>query len=137
MPHKRIRKMNSRGGLLAPDIDYQVSQAVRAGNMVFLTGQTGLSLDMGEFTGVGDPAAQAENAMHCIKVLLEEAGSHMRDICKVTTYVTDISYRETVYPVLAKHLKDIHPCSTGLVVKDLALPEIDFEIDVIAVIPEK
>ena len=51
-------------------------------------------------------------------------------------YVTDLSYRELVYPVIARHLKGVYPASTGLVVNALALPEIDFEIDVFAVIPE-
>ena len=84
----------------------------------------------------GDPAEQANNAMLCVKAFLEELGARMEDICKVTTYVTDPSYRDLVYPVLSNHLGDVSPCSTGIVVKALALPHIDFEIDVYAVIPE-
>ena len=72
------------------------------------------------------------NAMRCVRALLEEAGARMEDICKVTTYVTDASYREQVYAVLAEHLGDTYPTSTGLVVKALAEPYIDFEIDVYA-----
>lgn len=136
MAHQRIRTGTSKGGRLLPDMDYRASKAVRAGSMVFLTGQTGLTLDGDDFVGAGDPAAQAENAMQCVKTLLEEAGARMEDICKVTTYVTDVTYRDVIYPVLAEHLKDIYPCSTGLVVKGLAVPEMDFEIDVSAVIPE-
>jgi enamine deaminase RidA (YjgF/YER057c/UK114 family) len=44
--------------------------------------------------------------------------------------------REQIYPVLARCLGDVYPCSTGIVVKALAEPHIDFEIDVFAVIPE-
>ena len=61
----------------------------------------------------------------------------MEDICKITTYVTDIAYRDLVYPVLARHLPEVYPCSTGVVVKALGTAEIDFEIDVIAVIPDE
>ena len=136
MAHQRFRKGTTKGGYHMPDVDIQVSHAVRAGQQVFLRGGTGLRLDGKGFVGKGDPAAQAENAMQIVKVLLEEAGARMEDICKITTYVTDRSYRELVYPVLARHLKGVHPVSTGLVVKALALPEIDFEIDVFAVVPE-
>ena len=55
--------------------------------------------------------------MENAKVLLEEAGARMEDICKITTYVTEREYRYDVYPVIAKHLKDVCPVSTGLVVK--------------------
>ncbi len=135
MSHLRIGKTNTKGGPLFPDLDFGVSRAVRAGNLVFLQGQTGLKLDKTGFIGEGDPAAQAETAMQNVRTLLEEAGARMEDICKITTYVTEASYREQVYPVIARHLKGVDPVGTGLVVKALAEPYIDFEIDVIAVIP--
>ena len=119
-----------------PDLDFQACQAVRAGNQVFLVGLTGFDRDTKEFIGRGDPEAQAEKAMENAKVLLEEAGARMEDICKITTYVTEREYRYDVYPVIAKHLKDVCPVSTGLVVKGLAETYIDFEIDIFAVIPE-
>jgi enamine deaminase RidA (YjgF/YER057c/UK114 family) len=109
--------------------------AVRAGNRVFLRGQTGFDLD-GNMTGVGDAAVQAENAMSCVKILLEESGAKLEHICKVTIYITDRSYREEVYEVVGRWLKGIHVCSTGLIVKGLALPEMMMEIDVEAIIPE-
>ena len=136
MAHQRYRKGSTKGGYHMPEVDFQVSHAVRAGQQVFLRGATGLMLDGKGFVGKGDPGAQAENAMQVVKVLLEEAEARMEDICKITTYVTDRSYRELVYPVIARHLKGVYPVSTGIVVKALALPEIDFEIDVFAVIPE-
>ena len=109
---------------------------MRAGNNVYLQGQTGMTRDGNGFVGRGNPAAQADNAMRCVRALLEEVGARIEDICKITTYVTDFSHREQVYPVLARHLGDTHPCSTGLVVKSLAEPHFDFEIDVFAVVPE-
>ena len=137
MAHKRIRVSSSKGGNIFPDIDYGTSKAVRAGNFVFVEGQTGLSMDGESFIGEGDPAAQAENAMQNVKIILEEAGARLEDICKITTYVTEAEYRELVYPVIARHLKGVNPCSTGVVVKALGKPYADFEIDVFAVIPEE
>jgi enamine deaminase RidA (YjgF/YER057c/UK114 family) len=135
--HVRIRKGTTKGGYLLPDMNFRASKAVRAGQNVYLTGATGLTLDGSDFVGKGDPAAQADNAMRCVKTLLEEVGARMEDICKVTTYVTKHEYRADVYPVLSRHMKDVRPVSTGLIIPALAAPEIDFEIDVFAVIPEK
>ncbi len=134
MSHIRIGKGSSRGGYLLPELDYRGCKAVRAGDQVFLVGATGLTMD-GGFVGEGDPAAQADNAMGVVRALLEEAGARMEDICKVTTYVTDIDHRWKVYPVLAEHLRGVNPVSTGLVISGLARPELDFEIDVFAVVP--
>ena len=136
MAHQRFRKGSTKGGPMLPDLDFQACQAVRAGNQVFLVGLTGFDRDTKDFIGKGDPAAQAEKAMENAKVLLEEAGSRLEDICKITTYVTEREYRKDVYPVIAKHLGDVSPVSTGLVVKGLAETYIDFEIDIFAVIPE-
>ena len=137
MSHTRIRKGNTRDGHHFSELDFDTCRAVRAGNLVFLQGQTGITLDGKDFVGEGDPAAQAENAMRCVKTFLEEAGSRIEDICKITTYVTELSYRSLVYSVIARHLKGVHVVSTGTVVKALATPEIDFEIDVFAVVPEE
>lgn len=135
MAHQRILPKTSKDGNIFPDIDYRTCKAVRAGNLVFVEGQTGLTMDGSGFVGAGDPAAQADNAMKNVKTILEAAGARMQDICKITTYVTDISYRDLVYPVLAQHMPAVYPCSTGVVVQALGKPYVDFEIDVFAVIP--
>ena len=135
MTHQRIRKFNTSEMYPGKGMDNDLCMAVRAGNRVFLRGQTGFDLD-GNMTGIGDAAVQAENAMSCVKILLEESGAKLEHICKVTIYITDQSYREEVYEVVGRWLKGIHVCSTGLIVKGLALPEMMMEIDVEATIPE-
>jgi enamine deaminase RidA (YjgF/YER057c/UK114 family) len=79
--------------------------------------------------------AQTEQAMANIEMLLTEAGARLEDICKVVVYLTDIRYREAVYPVMGRWLRGVHPCSTGIVVDALARPEWVVEIDATAVIP--
>ena len=135
MTHQRIRKFNTAEMYPGKGMNNDLCMAVRAGNRVFLRGQTGFDLD-GNMTGVGDAAAQAENAMSCVKILLKESGAKLEHICKVTIYITDRSYREEVYEVVGRWLKGIHVCSTGLIVKGLALPEMVMEIDVEAIIPD-
>ena len=135
MTHQRIRKFNTAEMYPGKGMNNDLCMAVRAGNRVFLRGQTGFDLD-GNMTGVGDAAAQAENAMSCVKILLKESGAKLEYICKVTIYITDRSYREEVYEVVGRWLKGVHVCSTGLIVKGLALPEMVMEIDVEAIIPD-
>ena len=135
MTHQRIRKFNTAEMYPGKGMNNDLCMAVRAGNRVFLRGQTGFDLD-GNMTGVGDAAAQSENAMSCVKILLKESGAKLEHICKVTIYITDRSYREEVYEVVGRWLKGVHVCSTGLIVKGLALPEMVMEIDVEAIIPD-
>ena len=135
MTHQRIRKYNTAQMYPEKEMDNDLCMTVRAGNRIFLRGQTGFDLE-GNMTGVGDPAAQTETAMQCVKTLLEEAGSKLEHICKTTIYITDRAYREEVYKVIGQHLKGIHVCSTGLIVKGLAKPEMVMEIDIEAIIPD-
>jgi enamine deaminase RidA (YjgF/YER057c/UK114 family) len=134
MVHQRIRPFNTRDTYPDQELDNDLSQAVVAGNIVFLRGQVGQDLDTAESVGIGDAGAQAEQAMSNIARLLEEAGSRLEEVCKVVIYLTDIRYREPVYRVVGKWLKGVHPVSTGLVVEGLARPEWLVEIDATAVI---
>ena len=110
------------------------SMAIRThGDFVFLRGQTGFDLD-GTFVGRGDPGAQAEQACKNIKQLMVEAGGDIKDVCKLTVFVTDVSYRPAVYAQIQKHFEGVHHCSTGVVVSALARPELLVEIDALAVI---
>jgi len=137
MSHRRLRKFNTKKTYPEQRLDNDLSMSVRAsGSLVFLRGQVGQDLE-GRMVGVGDPAAQAEQAMANVKVLLEEQGARLEDICKITIYITDRAYREPVYRVIGKWLKGVFPVSTGLIVQGLARPEWVMEIDVVAVIPEE
>lgn len=134
MSHRRIRPFNTRDTYPEQNLDNDLCQAVVAGSMVFLRGQVGQDLETGESVGVGDPGAQAEQAMANIEMLLGEAGGRLEDICKIVVYLTDVRHREAVYNVIGRRLKGVFPCSTGLVVSALARPEWVVEIDATAVI---
>jgi enamine deaminase RidA (YjgF/YER057c/UK114 family) len=134
MVHQRIRPFNTRDTYPDQDLDNDLCQAVVAGNTVFLRGQVGQDLDTSESVGIGDVAAQAEQAMSNVARLLEEAGSRLEEVCKIVIYLTDIRYREPVYRVVGRWLKGVYPVSTGLVVEALARPEWLVEIDATAVI---
>ena len=128
---QRFRKFNTKDAYPEQTLDNDVCMAVRAGNTVYLRGQTAMDFD-GTIVGIGDPAAQAENAMRCAKVLLEEAGATLQDVVSIRIYITDRAYREPVYRVVGKWLKGVFPVSTGLIVQGLAKPEYLMEIDIVA-----
>ena len=137
MTHMRIRKFNTRDTYPEQKLDNDLCQAVVArGSIVFVRGQVGQDLDTAANVAIGDPVGQTDQAMTNIKVLLEEAGARLEDICKITIYLTDPRYREPVYRKIGEYLKGVFPVSTGLVVSALARPEWLVEIDVTAVIPD-
>lgn len=105
----------------------------------FVRGQTGASLDhTGTVTKSRSIAAagqQADVALANLCALLKEAGSSPDDICKMTVYISDRAYRQSVYPMIGKHLVGVRPVSTGIVTSAFAREDIAFEIDV-TVIPK-
>ena len=110
------------------------SKAIRAsGDFVFMQGQVGTLLD-GTLIGPGDPGAQADQACRNIQRWMEEAGGSLQDVCKLTVYVTDISYRAPVYEAINRWFDGVQHCSTGIVVQGLADPSLLVEIDAMAVI---
>src|SRR4029077_3532630 len=64
----------------------------RAGNYVYVTGQTAFTLE-GQLVGIGDPAAQARQAMENIKTLMEMAGGSLADVVKLVVYGTTSFHR--------------------------------------------
>jgi putative flavoprotein involved in K+ transport len=134
MIRRRIRPFNTRDTYPEQNLDNDLCQAVVAGDTIYLRGQIGQDLDTSENVGVGDVEAQAEQAMGNIAQLLAEAGATLQHIVKVTVYLVDPHDRETVYRVMGRWLKGVHPVSTGIVVTALARPEWLVEIDATAVL---
>ena len=137
MTHRRIRPFNTRDTYPEQKLDNDLCQIVVArGTTVFLRGQVGQDLETGESVGIGDAAAQADQAMRNIETLLTEAGSELSHITKIVVYITDSRHREPVYRTIGHWLKGVFPVSTGLVIDGLARPEWLVEVDATAVIPD-
>ena len=134
MTHKRIRAFNTRDTYPEQRLDNDLCQAVVAGDTVYLRGQVGQNLDTAASVGLGDVEAQTDQAMQNVAQLLAEAGSRLEDVVKIVIYLVDPRYRETVYRVVGRWLKGVHPVSTGVVITALARPEWLVEIDVTAVL---
>lgn len=135
--HQRLRMFNTKDTYPEQNLDNDLCQAVVANGVVYLRGQIGQDLETRESVGIGDVVAQTEQAMSNIKMLLDEAGSRLADIVKVTVYIIDPRYREDVYRTMGKWLRGVFPVSTGIVVQALARPEWLVEIDATAVISDR
>jgi enamine deaminase RidA (YjgF/YER057c/UK114 family) len=133
--HLRIRPFNTAETYPEQQLDNDLSQAVIAGNTVYLRGQVAQDLDTGENVQTGNPAGQAEQVMTNVETLLTEAGASLEHIVSCTVYLPDIRHREAVYRVLGRRLAGVYPVFTGLVVAALARPEWLVEVTVVAVRP--
>jgi len=133
--HIRVRPFNTRDTYPEQRLGNDLSQAVIAGNTIYLRGQVAQDLDTCENIAAGDPAGQAEQVMRNIARLLEECGAGLEHIVSCHVYLTDIRHREPVYRVLGEHLAGVHPVFTGLVVSGLARPEWVVEVTAVAVLP--
>jgi enamine deaminase RidA (YjgF/YER057c/UK114 family) len=133
--HVRVRPFNTRDTYPEQRLGNDLSQAVIAGNTIYLRGQVAQDLDTRENVAVGDPAGQAEQVMRNIEGLLRECGADLEHLVSCHVYLTDIRQREPVYRVLGERLAGVHPVFTGIVVSALARPEWLVEVTAVAVLP--
>ena len=105
------------------------SQATRAGNLVFLSGQVPLDPATGNLVE-GDIAAQARQAFDNIKAVVAAAGGTMDDIVRVGLYLTDLSQFAEVNAVMAEYFSQPYPARSTIEVS--ALPRgARFEVDAV------
>ena len=107
------------------------SPAVRAGNMLFMSGQAALDPETERAVHAGDIAAQTDYTYRNIIAVLEAAGLGPENLIKTVEYVTPRGldrYRETA-AVRKNLLTEPYPASTGALCHALLRPEFDIEID--------
>lgn len=118
---------------LAPAAIGPYSQAIRAGNLVFLSGQTPLDSATGLLVE-GDISVQARRAFDNIQAVCEAAGGSMDDIVRVGLYLTDLGQFAAVNAVMAEYFQTPYPARSTIEVS--ALPKgADFEVDAVLVLP--
>ena len=108
------------------------SQATRAGNQVFFSGQIPLDPATGDLIE-GDIAAQARRAFDNLKAVCEAAGGSMDDIVRVGLYLTDLSQFAQVNAVMGEYFAQPYPARSTIEVS--ALPKgAGFEVDALMVL---
>ena len=89
------------------------SQAIRAGDTVYLSGQIPLDPVSGELVA-GDIEAQAVRVFENLKAVAQTAGSSLRQAVKVNIYLTDLSHFATVNAVMARYFEPPYPARATL-----------------------
>ncbi len=126
-----MKKIIAPEKVAKPRGNYSHGVLVMPRRLLFIAGQTAMDAT-GELVGLGDPYAQASQVYENMAAVLAEAGGSFADIVKITTFITDIAYREKVNEARRQYFKKDFPASTLVVVKGLAQAEFLVEVEAIA-----
>ena len=108
------------------------SPAIRAGNLLFISGQVGFDPATGALID-GDISAQTDQVMRNIGALLEAAGTDFAHVVRTTVFLADMGEFAAMNAVYARYVVDPPPARSTVQVA--ALPRnARVEIDVIAVV---
>lgn len=108
------------------------SQAVRAGNTVYVSGQIPLDAS-GTLVGAGDIAAQTEQVMKNLTAVLAAAGLGLTDVVKCSIFVTDLGDFATINKVYGTYFADATAPARETVEVSRLPREVGVEISCIAV----
>lgn len=109
---------------------FLLSQGIRFGNLVFISGQAGAGAD-GSIVE-GGFRAQGEQAFANLRRALEAGGSSLQEVIKVTIFVTDIGHFQDVVDLRRKFFTPPYPADTIAEIKALYDPTAMIEIEAIA-----
>ncbi len=130
---KAVRKEKLDPGWAWDDV-YPLSQGIRHGQMIFVSGQVAVGPD-GQLVGPGDIKAQTHQALRNVAAVLAKAGAGLKDVVKITSFLTD----ENTFGQMMEARREIFgeelPASTAVIVRRLALPDWLIEIEAIAIKP--
>ena len=120
------KELNSKK---APGAIGPYSQAVQAGNLIFVSGQLPIDAKTGEMPR--DIKDQTRQSIENIKFILEEAGATLDDVLKSTVYLADMSLFAPMNEVYAEYFKAVYPARAAFAVKELPKQAL-VEIEVVA-----
>lgn len=124
-----------RQAISAPDAPNAIgpySPAIRAGNLLFISGQVPLDAATGQLE-TGDIGAQTERVMKNIAALLKAAGAGFEHVVRTTVFLADMNEFAAMNAVYGKFVVDPPPARATVQVARLPR-DVKVEIDVIAVI---
>jgi enamine deaminase RidA (YjgF/YER057c/UK114 family) len=109
------------------------SRAVRAGNLIFISGTTAVD-ENGGIHGKSDVYEQAKFIFSKIEKVLIQAGASLKDVVRNRIFVTDINRWEEAGRAHAEFFGSIKPCCTMVEIKSLVDKDMLVEIETEAVI---
>jgi 2-iminobutanoate/2-iminopropanoate deaminase len=111
---------------------FRLSQGFRVGDLVIVSGQAAID-ENGQIVGAGDFDAQAQQTFQNLERVLQAGGSSLDRVVKVTIFLTDMANFEKIVELRGKWFSPPYPADTIVEVSALALPELEIEIEAIAV----
>ena len=112
---------------------FRISQAIRAGNLLFVSGQAAID-ESGEVVGAGDFDAQAAQVFENLRAVLRAGGSDLDRVIKVTIFVTDMGYFPKILELRERYFSKPYPADTIVEIEALGLPELILEIEAVAIV---
>jgi reactive intermediate/imine deaminase len=109
------------------------SQAVRAGNVVYLSGQIALDPESGQLVD-GGIEVQADRALRNLRAVVEAAGGRLEDVVKLTLFLTDLAHFPKVNEIMQAHFTQPYPARSTIGVSALPRGAL-FEVEAIVVLP--
>ena len=109
------------------------SQAVRVGNVVYLSGQIALDPSSGQLVD-GGIDAQADRAFRNLRAVVEAAGGSLADVVKLTLFLTDLAHFPKVNEVMQSHFAQPYPARSTVGVAALPRGAL-FEVEAVVVLP--
>lgn len=113
----------------APGAIGPYSQAVVAGNLVFVSGQLPINAETGEMPA--EIKEQTRQSILNIKAILEEVGATLDNVVKTTVFLADMSLFGPMNEVYAEEFHEVFPARCAFAVKELPKKAL-VEIEVIA-----
>ena len=109
----------------------QFSQAVRMGQMIWISGQVGMDEKFQMAEGI---EAQARQAFQNLKKVLEEAGASIEDVVELVTYHLSMKDMGAFAKAKSEFFKNDYPAWTAVGVNELVIPGLLVEIRATAVV---
>lgn len=116
-----------------PYAPYLLSQAIRAGGLLFVSGQAGYG-DDGVIVSKDDFDLQAEQAFRNLQRALIAGGSSMERIVKVTIFLTSMTHFSKIVDLRRKWFSVPYPADTIVEISALYSPDAMIEIEAIAIV---
>ena len=113
----------------APQAIGPYSQAVKTGNLMFISGQIPLNPETGDLVS-GSIEDEANQVLNNIKSICKAAGNSLEDIVKITIFLTDLDNFATVNEVMKEHFSEPYPARATIEVTGLPLG-VNVEIEAI------
>ncbi|SKA94691.1 2-iminobutanoate/2-iminopropanoate deaminase [Caloramator quimbayensis] len=110
------------------------SQAIKAGNFVFTSGQVPINPENGELV-TSDIKSAAKQSLENVKAVLEAAGTGLENVVKTTVFLKDMNDFAAVNEVYATYFTDKMPARSAVQVAKLPKDAM-VEIEAVAVIKE-